>query len=176
MAEPETRPRTGEDPGDLRRTMGRFVTGVAVVTAQAHGQAHGMTVNSLTAVSLTPPIVLVSLTTDSRTAAAVIDSQRFALSVLSARQEQIARRFSGRGEDHFAGLPLSFCRHSVPIVPDALAHIECDVSQVVEAGDHIVVFGLVDAVCHRDGAPLVFKAGRFGDYTDRGHEAVLWTF
>ncbi|WP_211261324.1 flavin reductase family protein [Pseudonocardia acaciae] len=168
---------TTVDPVAMRRAMGRFATGVAVITAlDAEGTPHGMTLNSLTSVSLDPPLLLVCFNHGARTATAVADTGRFAVSVLAARQEPIARRFAARGDDHFAGLPLSYGRHRVPVVPDALAHLECTVDRTVTAGDHVVVFGLVEHTCERDGQPLAFLSGRFGDYTDRGHDPVPWSF
>lgn len=165
------------DPLTMRRTMGRFATGVAVITALApDGQPHGMTVNSLTSVSLDPPLLLVCFTNGARTATAVTTSGRFAVSILASRQEAIARRFASRGDDHFAGLPLTYGEHQIPVVPDALAHLECTVHEEFTAGDHVVVIGAVERTCDRDGHPLAFLNGRFGDYTDRGHEPVNWFF
>lgn len=165
------------DPSAMRRAMGRWATGVAVITTlDAGGQPHGMTLNSLTSVSLDPPLLLVCFNHGARTADAIIGSGRFAVSILAARHEHIARRFAGRGEEHFAGLPLNYGQHSVPVVPGALAHLECAVERHLAAGDHVIVIGAVQAACHGDGRPLAFLGGRFGDYTDRGHDPLLWFF
>ncbi|GAB2968598.1 flavin reductase family protein [Amycolatopsis acidiphila] len=164
------------DPMTMRRTIGRFATGVAVVTTEHDGVPHGMTVNSLTSVSLEPPLLLVCLTTGARTTDAVVGEGRFAVNVLSARQEEIAMRFARRGSDHFEGLSLEYGEHSVPVVPDALAHLECTVERHFEAGDHVVVFGHVRHTCDRPGAPLAFLGGRFGDLAERGSEPVHWFF
>ncbi|POX37720.1 oxidoreductase [Streptomyces sp. Ru73] len=164
------------DPMTMRRTMGRFATGVAVVTTSADGVPHGMTVNSLTSVSLEPPLLLVCLTTGARTTEAVTSSGRFAVNILSARQEHLAMRFAKRGADHFAGLDVVQGRHHVPVIPDAFAHLECTVERHFEAGDHIVVLGEVLDVCERDGEPLGFLGGKFSDITERGHEPVQWFF
>lgn len=161
----------------MRRAMGRFLTGVAVVTTvDAAGTPRGMTVNSLTSVSLDPPLLLVCFTRSARTAAAIADSGRFAVSVLSARQETIARRFAAPTDDHFAELPADYGVHRVPVVPDALAHLECTVHRSLPAGDHTVVLGLVRRICDRDGQALAFLGGRFGDHTDRGQDPVPWFF
>lgn len=165
------------DPLTMRRTMGRFATGVAVVTTlDDTGAPHGMTVNSLTSVSLDPPMLLVCFNHGARTATAIATTGRFAVSILAARQEPIARRFATRAADHFEGLPLTYGTHQVPVVPDALAHLECTVDRSLESGDHTVVFGLVHCACDRDGQPLAFLGGRFGDYTDRGHDPMPWFF
>jgi flavin reductase (DIM6/NTAB) family NADH-FMN oxidoreductase RutF len=164
------------DPLTMRRTIGRFATGVAVVTALDGDQPHGMTVNSLTSVSLDPPLLLVCLTTGARTTDAVVGDGRFAVNILGARQEEIAMRFARRGADHFDGLPLRYGDHEVPVVPEALAHLECTVDRHFEAGDQVVVFGGVGRVCDRAGAPLAFLGGRFGDLTERGTEPEHWFF
>ncbi len=64
----------------------------------------------------------------------------------------------------------------MPVVPDALAHLECTVERHLTAGDHVIVLGAVQRTCQRDGEPLAFQGGRFGNYTDRGHEPINWFF
>lgn len=169
-------PATSVDPKTMRNTMGRFATGVAVVTTAADGTPHGMTVNSLTSVSLEPPLLLVCLTIGARSTEAITQAGRFAVNILSARQEQLALRFARRGEDHFAGLDLTYCQHRVPVIPDAFAHLECDVERHFVAGDHVIVIGEVRSVCERDGEPLGVIGGKFSDIVDRGHEPVHWFF
>lgn len=166
----------GMEPAELRRTMGRYATGVGIVTTLVDGKPYGMTVNSFTSVSLEPPLVLVCLGCDSHTAAAVTRAGTFAISVLSTRQRKIALRFAEQGGDHFAGLPLRFGDHEVPVVPDALAHLECEIERQITAGDHLVVIGLVTRVCDRDGEPLAFFSGRFAELTINGDEPVHWFF
>ncbi|CCG02369.1 flavin reductase family protein [Blastococcus saxobsidens] len=164
------------DPLAMRRTMSRFATGVAVITALDGGQPHGMTVNSLTSVSLDPPLLLVCLTTGARTTEAVLNAGRFAVNILSARQEEIALRFAKRGVDHFEGLPLHYGRHRVPVVPEALAHLECTLERQFQGGDHTIIIGHVEQASDRVGAPLAFLAGRFGDVVERGSEPEHWFF
>jgi flavin reductase (DIM6/NTAB) family NADH-FMN oxidoreductase RutF len=169
-------PQSEVDKMTMRRTMGRFATGVAVVTTTVDGTPHGMSVNSLTSVSLDPPLLLVCLTLGARTTEAITEAGRFAVNILSARQEHLALRFAQRGENHFAGLEISSGRHRVPVIPAAFAHLECEVERQVVAGDHLVVFGHVVNVCERDGEPLAFHGGRFGDIVDRTHEPEHWFF
>lgn len=164
------------DPLTMRSAIGRFATGVAVVTTSAGGTPHGMTVNSLTSVSLDPPLLLVCLTVGARSTHAVSEAGRFAVNILSARQEHLALRFAKRGEDHFADLDVTTGGHSVAIIPDAFAHLECVVEQEIVAGDHLVVIGRVIRVCERDGEPLGFLGGKFGDIAVRGNEPTHWFF
>lgn len=164
------------DPLVMRQTMGRFATGVAVITTEDEGQPHGMTVNSLTSVSLDPPLLLVCFNHGARSAEAVVSSRKFVVNILSRRQEAIALRFAARGEDHFGGLELEYAAHRVPVVPHALAHLECDVERVIEAGDHTVVIGAVIGASAREGDPLGFFGGKFSDITQDGHEPEHWFF
>ena len=164
------------DPAAMRRTMGRFATGVAIVTTFADGEPHGMTVNSLTSVSLDPPLLLVCLAHDARSADAVTAKGRFVVNVLSRRQQAVALRFAEKGGDHFAGLALEYGHHAVPVIPKALAHLECDVERTVDAGDHVIVFGAVLDVCVREGDPLGFYGGKFSDVTQHGQEPEHWFF
>ena len=165
---------TAVDRLTMRRAIGRFATGVAVVTTSADGTPHGMTVNSLTSVSLEPPLLLVCLTTGARSTAAVSEAELFAVNILSARQEHLALRFAKPGADHFADLEVTHGRHRVPVIPDAFAHLECVVERQFVAGDHLVVVGHVVEVCERDGEPLGFLGGQFGDIVVRGHEPTQW--
>ena len=172
----EAGPADGSPQRDFRQAMRKLVTGVSVVTAMARGRPYGMTVNSLISVSLEPPLLLVSLAASSRTTEAVRTAGRFGVSILSAAQEMIARRFAAPGTDHYEGLPVAYGDHDVPIVPNALVHLECTVDQTVTAGDHLLVVAKVDRVCQRAGDPLALREGLFGDFADRGHEPVLWAF
>lgn len=160
----------------MRQTMGRFATGVAVITTSTDGEPHGMTVNSLTSVSLEPPLLLVCFTHGARSVDAVSAAGRFVVNILSTRQREVALRFARRGEDHFAGLEPEYGEHTVPVIPNALAHLECDVSRTIEAGDHVIVLGAVVDVCVRDGDPLGFYGGKFSDVTQDGTEPEHWFF
>lgn len=162
---------------DMRRAMGRFTTGVAVVSADdGDGEPCGMTISSLTSISLDPAIVLVSLTHGSRTTDAVDARGRFAVSILSSRQEAVARRFATRGGARFEGLPSDRTGLGLPVVADALAHLECTVHSAHDIGDHRVFYGDVAELRWRDGTGLVFYSGRFGDFHDFGHDGVPWLY
>ncbi|MFE0023942.1 flavin reductase family protein, partial [Amycolatopsis sp. NPDC059021] len=148
----------------------------AVVTTVHDGEPHGMTLNSLTSVSLDPPLLLVCFAHGARSAEAVSRSGRFAVNVLAKRQQAIALRFAARGEDHFSGLELEYGDHEVPVVPNALAHLECDVDRRVEAGDHTIVLGSVTRTCAAPGEPLAFYRGGFGDLVPHDTEPRHWFF
>ncbi|KAA5828355.1 flavin reductase [Saccharopolyspora hirsuta] len=161
---------------DMRRSMGRFTTGVAIVSSGGGDNACGMTISSLTSICLDPAILLVSLTEGSRTTGMVAATGRFAVSVLSSRQEAVARRFATRGGARFEGLDCEHGEFGVPLIADALVHAECDVRSAHDIGDHTVFYGQVRNLRCREGTGLVFYSGRFGDFHDFGHDEVPWVF
>ncbi|MEU6539673.1 flavin reductase family protein [Streptomyces sp. NPDC047000] len=170
MGTPEATPARPQDVGarELRRAMGSFPTGVAIVMTESRDGPHGATVNSLTCVSLDPPLILVSLRDASRTARAVEEAGRYAVSILGARQQPVANTFAEPGGDRFTGLDVHRGATGLPVVPGALAALECSVARRLDIGDHTVFFGRVHHLTHRGGTPLVFHAGRFGGLLDPG--------
>lgn len=152
----------------MRRTMETFITGVAVVTTKAGGELHGMTINSLTSISLEPPILMISLNFNTRTGNALLHSGKFAISILGKNQESIARCFAARGAEHFVGGKFDFTDTGVPVVKDALAQAECTVVQQYDIGDHQVFFGQVTGCREREGQGLAFRAGKFGSFRHFG--------
>jgi len=153
-------------PRRLREAMGRFATGVTVLTtapdgAEDDGDVHGMTANGVMSVSLDPPLVVVSLRAESRMDALLPATRRYAISVLAAEQEPVARTFAGMPVE--AGAPPHRLRwwRGLPFVHGALAHVGCRVEAIHEAGDHRLWLGRVEHLTCRDGDPLLFYAGRF---------------
>jgi flavin reductase (DIM6/NTAB) family NADH-FMN oxidoreductase RutF len=151
--------------------MGGFATGVAVVTTSVDGTNHGMTVNSLTSVSLEPPLLLVCLTRDSRTAKAVAERGAFVVNLLGTHQASTSDRFAKRGEDHFEASAFTTNERGLPALAKGLGMLDCDVESVSDGGDHVIVLGRVVAAEARPGTPLVFFRGRYHKLTDAGREA-----
>lgn len=118
-------------PGEqLRLAMRRWVTGVAIVTSQFDGAAHGMTVNSFGSISLDPPLVTVTMNQDTRTCHIVQQSGVFAITVLSAPQQPLAEMFAGRGDpniDRMAGLDTFSLLTGAPFIRGGLAFVDCRV-------------------------------------------------
>lgn len=158
----------------LRETMGGFATGVAIITTQLGDEPHGMTVNSLTSVSLDPPLLLVCFTEDSRTATAVRERGWFVVNILSKRQEGLSNRFARPGEDHFEGGEYELNELDLPVIPRTLGHLVCEVDGTYPGGDHVIVIGRVAHCEPSEGSPLVFYRGRYHGLTGRGREAQLW--
>ena len=131
----------------LRAALSEFATGVTIVTTtQADGTPVGLTVNSFNAVSLTPPLVLWSLDKSSRTIDAFTANDCFAVHILATDQEALAMRFASRDQDRFAGLDTTAGMGGAPLIPGALACLQCRVHQQIEAGDHIIFIGWVSTV------------------------------
>lgn len=141
---------------EFRRVMSSFATGVAVVTTELDGARFGVTVNSLTSVSLDPLVLLVCLAKASTTANMLIRRRAFVVSLLNANQEEISRRFVNRTGDRFQGVRLESRDDGLPAIADALGHISCRVISTRTVGDHVVVFGQVEGCKTNDGAPLLY--------------------
>jgi flavin reductase (DIM6/NTAB) family NADH-FMN oxidoreductase RutF len=144
---------------ELRQVMGRFATGVTVVTTAHRDTIHGMTANAFLSVSLRPPLVLVSLGR-CRMSEMLPRTGRYGVSVLASDQEQYAAHFAGQ---RAADVPPSFVwENEFPLLDGALAHVGCRVVDVHTAGDHVLWIGEVEHLSHREGEPLLFYTGRFG--------------
>ena len=153
----------GVDPVQFRHAMGHFATGVTVLTTEHEGRLHGMTANSVTSVSLDPLLILVCLMREARTALAIQQAKRFAVNILGEHQEDLSKRFARPGQDHFEGLELLEGPHGLPLLPGCLAYLACQVTELVQAGDHDVVFAEVDhcEVSANGGSPLLFFQGGY---------------
>ncbi|HWE09759.1 MAG TPA: flavin reductase family protein [Solirubrobacteraceae bacterium] len=144
---------------ELRQVMGRFATGVTVVTTAHRDTIHGMTANAFLSVSLRPPLVLVSLGR-CRMSEMLPRTGRYGVSVLASDQEQYAAHFAGQ---RAAAVPPAFIwEKEFPLLDGALAHVGCRVVDVHTAGDHVLWIGEVEHLSHREGEPLLFYTGRFG--------------
>jgi 3-hydroxy-9,10-secoandrosta-1,3,5(10)-triene-9,17-dione monooxygenase reductase component len=150
------------DSRSFRDALGRFATGVAFVTAAPDGEPAGLIVNSLTSVSLEPPLVSFSPSRSSLTWCRMRRARRFAVNVLGSQHEQFARRATPSGADRFAGLDWELGPGGVPLITDALASLECEIVAEHPAGDHWIVVGRVDSLRMSPiKDPLVFFAGGF---------------
>ena len=148
---------------ELRSVMGRFATGVTVVTTTHRDMIHGMTANAFLSVSLRPPLVLVSLGR-CRMSEMLPRTGRYGVSVLAADQGHFAAHFAGQRPSE---IPPEFVWHNdLPLLGGALAHVGCRVVDVHPAGDHVLWIGEVEHLHHRDGEPLLFFSGRFGTLRD----------
>lgn len=145
------------DPADFRRALGQFAAGVTVVTTRdGQGRSLGLTVTAFCSVSLDPPLVLVCVDHRSEAHVGFRQAGLFGISILAEGQEEVSRRFAGGGPAKFGGLKLATGTSGVPLIPGALAHLECRVSATHHAGDHTIYVGEVIAVDVRPGRPLLY--------------------
>jgi 3-hydroxy-9,10-secoandrosta-1,3,5(10)-triene-9,17-dione monooxygenase reductase component len=152
-----------QDARSFRDALGRFATGVAFVTAAPGGEPTGLIVNSLTSVSLEPPLVSFCPSRRSLTWSRMRRTRRFGVNVLGRRHAEFAIRATPAGADRFAGLDWGFGRGGVPLLTDALASLECEIVAEHPAGDHWIVVGRVDDLrISPIGDPLLFFAGALG--------------
>jgi flavin reductase (DIM6/NTAB) family NADH-FMN oxidoreductase RutF len=151
----------------FRQVMGHFATGVVVAaTRDASGIPTGLTCNSVTSVSLDPPLVLFCLDRSSTTRPSFLHTRAFSLSILGEEDETTSRQFASTdAEARFQGIPVREGITGVPILTDALAWLDCVLHEVVEAGDHTIFLGRVQAMGVREDAgkslPLLYYRGKY---------------
>ncbi len=146
------------DGREFRSALGRFATGVTVITAVHLGRRHGMTANAFMSVSLAPPLVAVSVGHQARIHALLEASGEFGVSVLREDQEAIARHFAGHPVEGLE-VPLRF-RGDIPLVAGAIAQMACRLVEAHPAGDHTIFLGEATWLEHGRGMPLLFHEGR----------------
>lgn len=150
------------DEAQLRAAFGTFATGVAVVTAQTQdGRPMGMTINSLTSLSLSPALLLWSVAKKSRSHDDYVAASHFAIHVLGAHQEHLCRQFTRHThEERFQGIELAFNARGVPLLADPLACFECATHACHDGGDHTIVVGKILSARLSHGKPLLFFRGQ----------------
>jgi flavin reductase (DIM6/NTAB) family NADH-FMN oxidoreductase RutF len=157
----------GVDPGEYRRAVGRFATGITVVTTVLDGVAHAMTVNAFTSVSLEPTLVLFCAEKIARFHDTVAGAGTWAVSVLGENAEATSRWFATRGRELDGQLDGWPCRPGpltgAPIFDGAIAALECRTYAVHDGGDHSIVVGEVLGVSRPDpgGSPLLYYDGDY---------------
>jgi flavin reductase (DIM6/NTAB) family NADH-FMN oxidoreductase RutF len=154
--------KNGFDPKDLRQALGRFGTGVTVITTRApDGRRVGVTANSFNTVSLEPPIVLWSLSIASPNLHAFRAAGHFVVNVLTLEQIDLSLRFSRPSEDRFAGVAFSEGLAGVPVLTGCAATIECTVHSAQVVGDHVLFLGKVERYSYAHAAPLLVFNGQY---------------
>lgn len=150
------------DQRHLRHALGRFATGVTVVTTRTgDGKIEALTANSFSAVSLDPPLILWSLWRNAQSLPSFLNAGHFAVNVLAADQCDLSRHFSAPAEDKFAKVNFAAGLGGCPLLTDALASFQCTTENTVAGGDHIIFIGRVRKAAYRDGEPLIFSGGQY---------------
>jgi flavin reductase (DIM6/NTAB) family NADH-FMN oxidoreductase RutF len=157
------------DPQLFRRVMGRFATGVTVVSFMRAGKPVGMTVNGFLSVSLTPPLVLVSVRKSSSFTEHVHVGDRCGINILSERQRHLGPHFANRPEQE---VDVQFVDHAgTPLLDDSLAQVVARIVDIHPAGDHLLFIAEVEHLVHgHEAQPLIFFSGRHKQI--RAHDPV----
>jgi flavin reductase (DIM6/NTAB) family NADH-FMN oxidoreductase RutF/DNA-binding GntR family transcriptional regulator len=158
----------------FRHVVGHLASGVTVVTTRVDGRDHGMTASSVTSLSMDPPMMLACINNAVPTATAIERSGRFTVNVLGQAHGDLAYQFATPGPDKFDGVPIARGAGGVPLLAEAIASLECEVTEQVLGGTHSVFLGHVIAATARDGDPLTYFRGGFGRFeferNDRAYE------
>jgi flavin reductase len=143
----------------FRRVMGRFATGVTVITAEVEGGVRGMTANAFMSGSLTPPLCIVSVATKARLHTALNEAGHFGVSMLAQGQEAISQHFAGQGMEQ----PEVLFEHmnGVPVLANVSAAIAAEIVARHDCGDHSLFIGHILAMRDDERLPLVFHAGKY---------------
>lgn len=150
------------DPREFRNAMGRFVTGVTIITAEDDTGVHGMTANAFMSISLDPKLITVSIDNKANMLTRVRNAGTFAVNILCDNQQDISMHFA---KQLLKEEPIEFGEMSgVPIINDALTNVICDVHQEIELGDHTLFIGAVKDITINEGRPLTFYSGQYGQY------------
>lgn len=149
----------------FRGALGTFVTGVTLITTDSAEGPVGIVANSFASVSLDPPLVLWSPAKASKRFPLFARSRRFAIHVLSLEQKDVCMAFA-RSKTAFDSCRWTKSHCGMPLIDDALATFECNLHAVHDGGDHDIVVGLVTRCSHRNGTPLVFHGGKYGEFSE----------
>ncbi len=150
------------DPDTFRAVLGRFATGITVVTARDdEGRDHGMTVSAFSSVSLEPPLVLVCVAHDARMHDLLLHADHIGISVLSSEQEALSRRFADRDCERFDGIGYTRGESGVVLLDEGLAHMEGTIVARHDAGDHTIHVARVDRAVPFAARPLLYYRGGY---------------
>ena len=153
------------DPRDFRTALGTFATGVTIITAvAADGKPYGLTCNSFASVSLNPPLVLWSLGMFSQDLSIFQNASHFAVNVLGASQQALAKKFATASEDKFTGVEWTSGLGNAPILADSVANFQCRAVDRYHGGDHVIFLGAVEAYAYTRQEPLLFARGGYGQF------------
>jgi flavin reductase (DIM6/NTAB) family NADH-FMN oxidoreductase RutF len=146
-------------PQAFRQTLGRFASGVTVVTMLEDGKPHGITVSAFLSVSLEPPLVLVSIDKKAHSHTRLVNAERYGVSILSEGQQSMSNHFANRDPN---AVPEFEQLNNFPVLNNALAQLVCKTVQQVDAGDHTLFIGQIEALqWQENGKPLVYFHGGY---------------
>ncbi len=151
----------------FRQVLSRFATGVTIITLKNDAGVHGLTVNSFASVSLDPPLILVCIQRNVSSHAYFSTGENFVVNLLCKDQKELSNRFANpelSSDERFEGVAYELAESDVPILSGNLGHLECKVSDQIEAGDHTIFLGAVSkAQVMSEDTPLLFFQSRYLD-------------
>jgi 3-hydroxy-9,10-secoandrosta-1,3,5(10)-triene-9,17-dione monooxygenase reductase component len=151
------------DADEFRKVLGRFATGVTIITAMDGGEPAGVAANSFTSVSLDPPLVLFCVGRTSTTWPRIERARKFAVNILGEHQEPLSKLFATKGADRFGQTEWHLGVGGSPVLHDVIAYLDCEFWAEYDGGDHIIIVGRVlDLGLTHDAGPLVFYQGSYG--------------
>ncbi len=152
--------------GDLyRKVLGRYPTGVTLVTGMDEDEPLAIVIGSFTSVSMSPPLVGFFIGAGSETWQRIEKTGSFGVNILSDEQADLSNGFFQKERDPWEGTEWEPMASGSPMIPSCLANIDCSIHEVSEAGDHFFVSGLVEeAIYNNVGSPLVFLGGKYGQF------------
>lgn len=149
------------DPVKQRQIMGRFATGVTVVTIPVGDSSWGMTANAVTSLSLNPPLVLVAVAKPGQTHEHLTKAGCFAINILGEDQEALSNRFASRGPKDLGDLGCAVATTGAPIIPGTLGWVDCRLCETLPGGDHDIFIGEITSGELGEGRPLLFFDGKY---------------
>ncbi len=168
MNEPANPNHADIDPGDYRRVLGHFPTGVTVVTAETSNGPIGVAIGSFASISIDPPLVGFFLGTNSNSGAGIEEAGHFCVNVLGAEQLELCGIMASKSEAKFDGVEITLAPSTgAPVLPGVHAMIDCSLEQVIQLGDHNLIVGRVQHLhADLDGetVPMVFHKGQYGTF------------
>ena len=168
----DPRPHPEFDSSVFREVVGRFASGVTVITTNDEGRDFGMTASAMSSLSLDPPMILICVNRSAASRQAISHAGMFGVNILHEDQASLAVHFATPQADKFDALSVSRGAMSCPRLEGVLAWLECEVVEEVEGGTHSVFFGKVREAAARDGRPLAYFRGQFGQLYSRNTDPV----
>jgi flavin reductase (DIM6/NTAB) family NADH-FMN oxidoreductase RutF len=157
--------QTPIDPRDFRSALGAYATGVTIITAAgSDGKPYGLTCNSFASVSLNPPLVLWSLVLYSSSLNAFQNASHFAVNVLGASQQALAKKFAKSSDDKFSCVEWTPGLGGAPLIAGNVANFQCRSVNRYYGGDHVIFLGAVESYSYNRKEPLLFARGGFGRF------------
>lgn len=147
---------------EFRHALGKFASGVTVVTTRAaDGHLHGLTVSAFCSVSLNPPLILVCIQKTTGSYHAFQESKAFVVNILSESQADVSNHFASHLEDKFSGTEYEPGIENIPVLKGCLVNLECRLANAYDGGDHTIFVGEIEKAHINDGAPLAYFHGSY---------------